>query len=396
MKKFWRYRWYLGFTILGFLAWWAYHEYVEIGLGKVEKATALPSRIPLVTTEKVEKKDIRIILDVPAVVQPFATVVVRSKIDAQVQELHFSEGQAVKKGQVLAMLDRRAPELLLKQAQAQLDKSLSTLQQAKTDFNRAQALLKLDAVAQQPVETLATTVKQLEASVQSDTSALDMAKLQLSYTTVEAPISGTLGLRQVEVGQMAKSTDVNGIVTINQSQALQLIFALPDRYATLIKNKLASNEKIPVLVLGEGEKPNIITKGLINSLDNSIDTTTGTLRVKALINNKENTFYANQFVRVKVIVDTLKQQLVVPMMTIQRSHQGAYILRLDQENTAHIVPVIAKNIEGRSQVIEVLKGELKEGDEIISRGGDRIRDKTKVQVRNLPSEKSSTNATNTP
>ena len=275
-----------------------------------------------ISVAQVQRKDMAIHLEALGTLTAMNTAVVRSQVDGVLKSLRFTEGQQVQAGQLLAELDARAFEAQLNQAQGQLARDTAQLLNAQLDLQRYQDLLKKDAIARQQVETQAALVAQWQGTVQADQAQVDTARLQLSYTRVTAPIAGRLGLKQAELGSLVRSTDPNGLVTITQTQPMAVVFAVPEVHLPTILKKLKSGQTMAVHAW-DRDRQQRLASGRVSTTDNAIDLATGTLKLKATLNNRDGLLFPNQFVPIELQIDTLFKTLVVPTAAVQRSAQGA-------------------------------------------------------------------------
>ena len=330
-----------------------------------------------VSVVRTRELDIRVTLSALGNVTALNTAVVRAKVDGELQAIRFREGQQVQAGAVLAVIDPRLYELALQQAQGQLARDQASLRNAQLDLQRYQELLAKDAIARQQVETQDALVKQLEGTVAADRAQVDNARLQLSHTQVTAPISGRLGLKQVELGSLVRASDPAGLVTITQTQPMAVVFAVPDVHVPDIQRKLRAGQGLPVLALDRDLKP--LAQGQVSATDNAIDPTTGTLKVKALLDNRDGTLFPNQFAQVRMQLDVLPQRLAVPTQAIQRGNQGTFVVRVMPDQRTRLVKVRLLGSDGDWQAIAP-EGELRAGDAVVADGTDRLRDGSRVDV----------------
>jgi multidrug efflux system membrane fusion protein len=298
-------------------------------------------------------------------------------VDGVLKSLRFTEGQQVQAGQLLAEIDARAFEAQLNLALGQLARDNAQLLNAQLDLLRYQDLLKKDAIARQQVETQAALVAQLQGTVQADQANVDAARLQLSYTRVTAPISGRLGLKQAELGSLVRAGDANGLVTITQTQPMAVVFAVPEMHVPLIMRKLKSGQTLPVQAW-DRERKQRLASGRVNTTDNAIDVATGTLKLKASLDNRDGQLFPNQFAQIELQLDTLKNTLVVPSASVQRGAQGSMVLVVQADSTVNAVPVQLLSAQDDWQAVQ--SDTLKEGDSVVTDGADRLRSGSKVEV----------------
>ena len=330
-----------------------------------------------VSTALVKRMDMQITVQALGTMTAMNTAVVRSQVDGVLKTLRFTEGQLVQAGQLLAEIDARAFESQLNQALGQLARDNAQLLNAQLDLQRYQDLLKKDAIARQQVETQAALVSQLQGTVQADQAQVETARLQLSYTRVTAPISGRLGLKQAELGSLVRAGDANGLVTITQTQPMAVVFAVPEMHVPLIMRKLKSGQALTVQAWDREHKQKLAA-GRVSTTDNAIDLATGTLKLKAALDNRDGQLFPNQFAQIELQLDTLKNTLVVPTASVQRGAQGNFVLVVQDDGTVKSVAVRLLSVQADDQAIQ--SDELKEGDSVVTDGADRLRSGSKVEV----------------
>jgi multidrug efflux system membrane fusion protein len=344
--------------------------------GRPGKGSGEGSRSTPVSVGEVRLMDIRYSVQAAGTLVALNTAVVRAKVDGELKALRFTEGQFVQAGQVLADIDARPFEAQLNQAQGQFARDTALLKNAELDLQRYQDLLSKDAIARQQVETQAALVRQLQGTVQADQAQIDMAKLQVSYTRVTAPISGRLGLKQVELGSLVRSSDPNGLVNITQTQPMAVVFAVPEMHVPLIMRKLKAGQALPVEAWDRDQKIRL-AQGRVSTTDNAIDVATSTLRLKATLDNRDGSLFPNQFANIRLQLDTLKNVLAVPVQAVQRGAAGTFVYVVQADKTVQVQTVQLEAVEGDWQAV---KADLKAGQQVVTDGADRLRSGSEVEV----------------
>ncbi len=322
------------------------------------------------------RQDIDIFLKSLGTVTAYNTVTVRSRVSGELVEVAFQEGQRVKAGDLLAQVDPRAFQVALDQARGTQMQNLAQLENARRDLQRYQALYKQDSIAKQQVDTQAALVRQYEGTVKSDQANVDNARLQLDYARITAPIDGRLGLRQVDRGNLVSSSDTNGLVVITQTQPISVVFTLPETQLPEVRAELAAGRKLAVDAYDRADTRRIAT-GQLETLDNQIDVTTGTLKLKARFDNTDDALFPNQFVNVRLHVLTRKDVTAVPTAAIQQGSAGAFVFLVQQDNTVLVRQVKLGAIN--NGMVAVNEG-LQPGDRVVVEGTDRLRAGAKVEV----------------
>ena len=320
----------------------------------------------------VRRQDMRVMVHAIGTMSARATAVVRAKVGGELTALHFKEGQQVKAGQLLAQIDPRSYQAALGQVQGTLQRDQALLRNAQLDWQRYKELLAQDSIATQQVDTQAALVRQLEGTVAAGQAQLDAARLQLGYTRITAPISGRLGLRQADRGNMVGPADTNGIVTINLVQPIDAAFAVPEAHLVSIQQRLAEGAELPV-ELWDREQKRRLARGRLSALDNAIDPTTGTIKVKASFANDDGVLFPNQFVNVRLQLNRLPNALTVPGTAVQNN--AVYLVQPDGTVTQRRIRVGVTDGDRVS-----VEGDLQDGDQVVTDGIDRLREGAKVAV----------------
>jgi multidrug efflux system membrane fusion protein len=344
--------------------------------GKGSKGGGEGSRNTPVSVGEVRNRDVRFTVQAAGTLMALNTAVVRAKVDGELKALRFTEGQYVQAGQLLAEIDSRPFDAQLNQAQGQWARDTALLKNAELDLQRYQDLLSKDAIARQQVETQAALVRQLLGTVQADQAQIDMAKLQLSYTRVTAPISGRLGLKQVELGSLVRASDPNGVVSITQTQPMAVVFSVPEMHVPLIMRQLKLGKALSVEAWDRDQKTRL-AQGRVSTTDNAIDVATGTLRLKATLDNRDGSLFPNQFANIRLQLDTLKNARVVPVQAVQRGAAGTFVYVVQADNTVQVQTVQLEAVEGDWQAVIA---DLKPGQQVVTDGADRLRSGSGVEV----------------
>jgi membrane fusion protein, multidrug efflux system len=334
---------------------------------------------PTVGVTVAKNSDMPVRVDAIGTVQPIVTATVRPQLSGVLFSLHFTEGQMVRKGQLLAQIDPRPYRLALSQAQANLARDAAQLELARTVLKRDQILLTQDSIARQDVDTQAASAKQLEGTVAADRAAIGTAKLNLAYTSITAPVSGRVGLRQADIGNYLTPGDATGVAVITQTTPIDVSFALPQAQLPIVAGKLANGGL--AVQAHDQSGTTTLAEGSFLTFDNQIDATTGTVKAKARFPNPDGKLFPNQFVNVSILVDTLKGAVIVPVSAVRHGAQGDFVFLLQPDRTVKLQVVKTGPADDRNVVI--LTG-VAAGAKVISEGADGLDDGSKVM---LPGDK---------
>jgi multidrug efflux system membrane fusion protein len=347
----------------GYFGWQRYHQ-PQKTQDNAKDGAKLRAGVP-VTIASVEKADFPVYLEGLGTVQGFNTVVVRTRVDGQIDNIAFKEGQLVNKGDLLAQIDPRPFQAALDQAKAKKDQDEANLANAKLDLQRYTKLGEF--ATRQQTDTQRSTVQQVTAQIEADVAAIANAQTQLDYTTIRAPIAGVTGFRQVDQGNIVNAATQTGLVTIAQIEPIAVIFTAPEEKLPAIKEALASHSPQVIALSTDGKK--VLSEGTLSLINNQVDTTSGTIRLKAVFNNSDHVLWPGQSVSTRLLVNTLKDAVVIPDDAVQHGINGLYVFAVDQNNKAELQQVsIGASTNGRT-VIE--KG-LTPGQKVIVSGQYRI------------------------
>jgi multidrug efflux system membrane fusion protein len=379
-------RWWLWIVVLGLIAvsiWYyrAAHSTSEAGAKGVPGSYGkggpgdygMFGPVPVVVATA-QKGDLPVYLIGLGSVTAFNTVTVRSRVDGQIVKVNFTEGQFVHEGDALMEIDPRPFQVMLEQAEGQLAKDQAQLHDVQVDFERYTTLYNEGVVPKQQVDTQQAQVGQFLGAIKADQATIDNAKLQLAYSRITAPISGRVGLRLVDIGNIVHATDTTGLLVITQLQPISVIFTLPQDQLQQVLVKIRGGGVLPVQAYDRDDTTKI-ADGKLATIDNQIDPTTGTYKLKAIFSNDNNVLFPNQFVNVHMLVDTKRNVVIVPAAAIQRGPQGTYVYVVSKGDTVNIRMVTVAQTTGNN--VGVSSG-LNAGDVVVIDGQDKLQNDSKV------------------
>ena len=377
-----RLTWIIGLVVLVLgLAWLIHHRIASQGKQQHFGRAAMMGGPMPVSVGKVGTADVPVVLEALGTVTPLATVQIRPEVTGYLVKIDFQEGEIVKAGDVLAQIDPRPYQAALDSAQGQLQKDQATLAGANIDLARYKRELQEDAVAAQTYTDQIATVHENEAAVAADKAAIETAQLNLNFTRMTSPVTGLVGLRQVDIGNLLQANQSQQLVTVTQMQPMSVLFSVPENSLTPVFEQLHQGGKL-VVQAWDRNMQHLIATGTLSSVDNEINTSTGTLNMRAMFDNKDLLLYPDEFVNIKLVVTTLKNQIVVPGSAVENGPSSNFVYILNPDHTVTMRTVVTGPTDGNQ--IAITKG-LTAGETVVTDGADQLRDGAKVL---LPGEKS--------
>jgi multidrug efflux system membrane fusion protein len=364
----------------GYAVWRAGHPAAASdkgdGGGGGGRRNAPTGPVPVVVST-VTRSSVPVYLNGLGNVAAFYTVTVKSRVDGQLMKIDFNEGDLVKEGQVLCEIDPRPYQVQLDLAQGTLARDQALLDNANLDLERYKGAIATDAIPKQQLDTQTALVAQYKAAIKQDTANVDNAKLQLTYAKVTAPISGVVGLRLVDPGNIVHASDANGMIVITQLQPITVLFTIPEDNLPEVTRKLREGAHLTVDAYNRDNSKKLAS-GVLTTLDNQIDNSTGTSKLKAVFDNTDNSLFPQQFVNIRLLVDTLGNQLVVPNVAVQNGQQGTFVYVVDDDSKVHLKTVQVGITTDK--LSDILSG-ITDGDRVVIDGTDRLIEGGQVRVR---------------
>ena len=374
-RSFW-WVWIILLLLIGLVGFRMYQNKQSAAQAAKQKAALAQRGVPITTTTAT-KGPIGIYINALGTVTPVYTATITSRVDGQINSVNYREGQMVHKGDLLLQIDPRPYQAALTQAEGTLAHDEALLAEGRIDLNRYQEAFNRNAIAKQQLDDQVQTVKQVEGSVKNDQGTVAAATTNVDYTTIRAPIEGRVGLRLLDPGNIVTSGGTTPLVVVTQLQPITVIFSVAEDYLPQIQKQMKAGHKMSVDALDRDQLTKLASGSLL-TLDNQIDTSTGTVKLKAIFQNGDLTLFPNQFVNARLLVDTQQDATLVPAAAIQRNAQNAYVYLIKPDQTAAVQNVTVGTTDGNTAAVQGIQP----GDVIAMTGFDKLQDGAKVTVRN--------------
>lgn len=370
----------VGVILLAVILWYSiFADHNSSAPGKNGRRLPMDGGATIVHAATASSADVPVYVNALGTVIPNASVTVTSRITGQLDKVLFTEGQKVQAGQQLAQIDDRDYQATLAQYQGALAENQALLKNAELTLTRYRKLYAQDSLSKQDLDSQVAAVGQYRGAIQQDNAQINSAKVSISYARITAPISGRVGLRLVDAGNLVQSSDTTGIVTITQMQPAAVTFSVPQSYLPQLAPRLHQGQTLPATALDQ-DGSTILAEGKVQYIGNSVDTSTGTIGLKAMFANEKENLYANQFVNLRLQIDLLKQATVVSSQGIQLSSDGSFVFIIKPDNTVVRQKVETGVVYGQGQQV-ILSG-VKPGDKVVIDGVDRLTTGSKVTISN--------------
>jgi membrane fusion protein, multidrug efflux system len=348
------------------------------------QAKAVVPRVVPVTVAAARQADLDLYLNGLGAVVAYNTVTIRSRVEGQLLKVAFQEGQTVEEGDLLAEIDPRPYEVQLTQAEGALARGEAALRTAQRDLERYESLADLRQITEQQIDAQRTLVQQCEAAIKIDRGVIDNVRLQLDYCRITAPITGRIGLRLVDAGNIVRANDAAGLAVIAQFHPIAVVFTVPQDEIVRVQRALATNGKLSVDAYNRDFQAKLAS-GSLTALDNQVDSSTGTVKLKAVFPNEDNTLFPNQFVNARLLVETIRDATVIPMAAVQHGPKSTFVYVVQPDSTVELRPVITGATQGDQ--VNIVSG-LVPDELVVTTGIDKLHNKAKVAVRGAPAKTS--------